>query len=119
MLKNNEEELNRIFIDIYGLQDELTPDVEDKDITIKKADKEREIKSLISYAVGCMFGRYSLDQDGLVYAGGDFDKSKYRCDNIRKKWRIFKIRWRVMLHNQVSINVSAAIQAKGTTKSNA
>lgn len=82
LLKNNEEELNRIFIDIYGLQDELTPDVEDKDITIRKADKEREIKSLISYAVGCMFGRYSLDQDGLVYAGGDFDKSKYKTFNV-------------------------------------
>ena len=48
-----------------------------------------------------------------------FVKSKYRCDNIRKKWRIFKIRWRVMLHNQVAINVSVAIQAKGTAKSNA
>ena len=73
-LKQNEEELNRIFIDIYGLQDELTPEVEDKDITIRKADKEREIKSLISYEVGCMFGRYSLDKDGLIFAGGDFDK---------------------------------------------
>lgn len=82
LLKKNEEELNKIFIDIYGLQDELTPDVEDKDITIRKADKEREIKSLISYAVGCMFGRYSLDQDGLVYAGGDFDKSKYKTFNV-------------------------------------
>lgn len=69
-LKANEEELNRIFIDIYGLQDELTPEVEDKDVTVRKADLQREIKSLISYAVGCMFGRYSLDRDGLVYAGG-------------------------------------------------
>lgn len=82
LLKNNEEELNRIFIDIYGLHDELTPDVEDKDITIRKADREREIKSLISYAVGCMFGRYSLNQDGLVYAGGDFDKSKYKTFSV-------------------------------------
>lgn len=73
LLKKNEEELNSIFIDIYELKEELTPDVEDKDITIRKADKEREIKSLISYAVGCMFGRYSLDEDGLIYAGGDFD----------------------------------------------
>lgn len=71
-LKANEEELNRIFIDIYGLQDELTPEVEDKDVTVRKADLTREIKSLISYAVGCMFGRYSLDVDGLAYAGGDF-----------------------------------------------
>ena len=76
-LKANEEELNRIFIDIYGLQDELTPEVEDKDITVRKADLGRDIRSFISYAVGCMFGRYSLDVDGLVYAGGEWDASKY------------------------------------------
>lgn len=76
-LKANEEELNRIFIDIYGLQDELTPEVEDKDVTVRKADLERDIKSFIFYAVGCMFGRYSLDVDGLAYAGGDWDESKY------------------------------------------
>ena len=75
--KNNEEELNRIFIDIYGLQDELTPEVEDKDVTVRKADLQRDIKSLISYAVGCMLGRYSLDEDGLAYAGGEWDNSKY------------------------------------------
>ena len=77
-LKANEEELNRIFIDIYGLQDELTPEVEDKDITIRKADRERDIKSFISYAVGCMMGRYSLDEEGLAFAGGDFDINKYK-----------------------------------------
>ena len=76
-LKANEEELNRIFIDIYGLQDELTPEVEDKDVTVRKADLQRDIKSLISYAVGCMFGRYSLDVEGLAYAGGEWDASKY------------------------------------------
>ena len=76
-LKRNEEELNRIFIDIYGLQDELTPEVEDKDVTVRKADLKREIKSLLSYAVGCMFGRYSLDEEGLVYAGGEWDISRY------------------------------------------
>ena len=76
-LKTNEEELNRIFIDIYGLQDELTPEVEDKDVTVRKVDLQRDIKSLISYAVGCMFGRYSLDEDGLAYAGGEWDNSKY------------------------------------------
>ena len=86
-LKANEEELNRIFIDIYGLQDELTPDVADKDVTVRKADLQREIKSLISYAVGCMFGRYSLDVDGLAYAGGEWDAAKYKtfipdADNI-------------------------------------
>lgn len=72
-LKANEEELNRIFIDIYGLQDELTPEVEDKDVTVRKADLQRDIKSLISYAVGCMFGRYSLNEEGLVLAGQPFE----------------------------------------------
>ena len=86
-LKTNEEELNRIFIDIYGLQDELSPEVEDKDVTVRKADLQRDIKSLISYAVGCMFGRYSLNEEGLVYAGGEWDDSKYTtfipdADNI-------------------------------------
>ena len=94
-LKQNEEELNRIFIDIYGLQDELTPDVADKDITVHRVFDNNdavpesmkgsnyvrtmrdEIVSLISYAVGCMFGRYSLDMDGLAYAGGEWDASKY------------------------------------------
>ena len=77
-LKANEEELNRIFIDIYGLQDELTPEVEDKDVTVRRADLTREIKSLISYAVGCLFGRYSLDVKGLAYAGGEWDGTKYK-----------------------------------------
>ena len=90
-LKANEEELNRIFIDIYGLQDELTPDVADKDVTVHRIfdtkddvpesmqgssyvrTKREEIVSLLSYAVGCMFGRYSLDRQGLIFAGGDFD----------------------------------------------
>ena len=94
-LKKNEEELNRIFIDIYGLQDELTPGVADKDVTVHRVFDSKddvpesmngsnyvrtmrdEIVSLISYAVGCMFGRYSLDVDGLVYAGGEWDDSKY------------------------------------------
>ncbi len=86
-LRANEEELNRIFIDIYGLQDELTPEVEDKDVTVRKADLQRDIKSLLSYAVGCMFGRYSLDVEGLAYAGGEWDSSKYQnyipdADNV-------------------------------------
>lgn len=70
-LKHNEEEINRIFIDIYGLQDELTPEVEDKDVTVRKANLGRDIRSFIFYAIGCMFGRYSLDQEGLMFAGGD------------------------------------------------
>ena len=95
-LKANEEELNRIFIDIYGLQDELTPEVADKDVTVHRIFNTKddvpesmkgssyvrtlrdEIVSLISYAVGCMFGRYSLDMEGLAYAGGDWDASKYK-----------------------------------------
>lgn len=95
-LKENEEELNRIFIDIYGLNDELTPDVADKDITVHRVYDSKddvpesmkgsnyvrtlhdEIVSLLSYAVGCMFGRYSLDVDGLAYAGGEWDGSKYK-----------------------------------------
>ena len=94
-LKNNEEELNRIFIDIYGLRDELTPDVADKDVTVHRVFDSKndvpdsmkgsnyvrtlrdEIVSLISYAVGCMFGRYSLDVDGLAFAGGEWDARKY------------------------------------------
>ena len=76
-LKANEEELNRIFIDIYGLQDELTPEVEDKDVTVRKADLGRDVRSFISYAVGCMFGRYSPTYDGLAYAGGTWDDGKY------------------------------------------
>lgn len=79
-LKANEEKLNRIFIDIYGLQDELTPEVEEKDVTVRKADLGREIRSFISYAVGCMVGRYSLDKEGLVYAGGDFNEYYRRSE---------------------------------------
>ncbi len=86
-LKANEEELNRIFIDIYGLQDELTPEVEDKDVTVRRADLGRDIRSLISYAVGCIFGRYSLDKPGLAYAGGDWNPDQYHtflpdADNV-------------------------------------
>ena len=77
-LKANEEELNRIFIDIYGLQDELTPEEDDKDVTVRRADLGRDIRSFVSYAVGCMMGRYSLDVDGLAFAGGDWDSSKYK-----------------------------------------
>ena len=76
-LKANEEELNRIFIDIYGLQDELTPEVEDKDVTVRKADLGRDIRSFISYAVGCMFGRYSIYKEGVIYAGGNWNYNDY------------------------------------------
>lgn len=76
-LKANEEELNRIFIDIYGLQDELTPDVSDDAVTVRLADVQRDIRSLISYFIGIIMGRYSLDVSGLAYAGGRWDDTKY------------------------------------------
>lgn len=86
-LKGNEEELNRIFIHIYGLEDELTPEEENKDVTVRKADLGRDIRSLISFGVGCILGRYSLDTPGLAYAGGEWDSTKYKTfrpdeDNI-------------------------------------
>lgn len=76
-LKANEETINRTFIELYGLQAELLPDVDDSSLTIRKADLQRDIRSLISYAVGCMFGRFSLDTQGLIYGGGNWDSSKY------------------------------------------
>lgn len=77
-MKTNEEELNRIFIDIYGLKNELAPEIDEKDISVRKADLSRDIRSFVSYAVGCMFGRYSLDEEGLIYAGGEWDSSRYK-----------------------------------------
>ena len=77
-LKINEEELNRIFINIYGLKDEIAPEVEDKNVTVRKADLSRDIRGFISYAVGCMFGRYSVDEEGLIYAGGEWNNSRYK-----------------------------------------
>lgn len=77
-LQSNEEALNRLFIDLYGLSDEVSQEVEVRDVTIRKAELQRDIKSLLSYAVGCMFGRYSLDVDGLAYAGGEWDENKYK-----------------------------------------
>lgn len=82
-LKANEEELNRLFIDIYGLSGELTPDVEEKYVTVRRAQLQRDIKSLLSYAVGCIFGRYSHQTDGIVYAGGEGgDHWEWNEDNI-------------------------------------
>lgn len=76
-LKKNEEELNRIFIEIYGLQGELTSNIEDNDVTVHKADLHKDVRSLLSYAVGCMFGRYSINAPGIAYAGGTWDAFKY------------------------------------------
>lgn len=86
-LKSNEEELNKIFIDLYGLQDELTPEEDDKEVSVRKADQVRDIKAFLSYFIGCVFGRYSLDKDGLAYAGGDWNNFNYQTfipnkDNI-------------------------------------
>ena len=106
-IRENEIKLNNIFINIYNLEDELDSKIEDKDITVRKANKITDIKSLISYAVGCMFGRYSLDEEGLVYAGGKFDINRYKtfkadedniipitdesyfCDDIVERFKIF------------------------------
>ena len=77
-LKENEEKLNRLFIDIYGLDDELTSEVKERDITVRRADLQRDVRSFISYAVGCMFGRYTLGDPGLIYAGGEWDETKYQ-----------------------------------------
>ena len=75
--KENEEKINRRFIEIYGLQDYLLPDIDDNDVTMRRADLQRDVRSFISYAVGCMFGRYSLDKPGLIYAGGAWDDNNY------------------------------------------
>jgi type II restriction/modification system DNA methylase subunit YeeA len=97
-MKSLEEENNRIFIEAYGLQDELTPEVPIEEITLfanphyrykgNLTDEEREfrfktdtVKELLSYAVGCMMGRYSLDKPGLVYAQAedkDFSSAQYK-----------------------------------------
>ena len=84
LLKANEEEINRIFLEIYDLQDEITANVNERDVTINKASHEREIKSLISYFIGCIFGRYSLDKGNLVYAGGKFDLSNYKSFLVKE-----------------------------------
>jgi len=79
-MKDLEEENNRCFIKAYGLQDELSPEVPDDQITLYRPDREEDIKRLLSYAIGCMMGRYSLDQEGLIYAhtcNEGFDPSQY------------------------------------------
>lgn len=89
-LKANEEKLNRTFIDIYGLQDELTPTVDDKEVSISRADLGRDIRSLISYSVGCMFGRYSISKEGLQFAGGNWEEWKKQptFSMLNSKFRI-------------------------------
>ncbi len=107
-LKQNEERLNEIFIEVYGMQGELTPEVEDKYVSVRKADQSREARSLLSYFVGVIFGRYSLDKPGLNFAGGEWNASaqgklvdednivpimdgEYYTDDIVKKLRDFLV----------------------------
>lgn len=83
-LKANEGEINSIFIDLYNLYEDLKENVEDRDVTVRKSILEREIKDFISYAIGCLFGRYSLDEEGLIFAGGNFDYKRYSKLNVDK-----------------------------------
>ncbi len=76
-LKYNEEKINELVSMAYGIENDIDNKVTDEEIILNIPNIERDIKSFISYAVGCMLGRYSLDQEGLVYAGGKFDSSKY------------------------------------------
>lgn len=87
-MQNNEENLNEQFIKIYGLENELRSKVDKNNITLIIADKESDIKSFLSYAVGCMLGRYSIDADGLIYAGGNF-KEKWSYEN--GQWNVRRI----------------------------
>lgn len=100
-LKQNEEKLNGFFIDLYDISDELQPQEADSDITIRRADLQREIKSLISYAVGCIFGRYSLDREGLCFAGGKWDSSAYKI--------IIPCNDNIMTLNKINYGMTAAI----------
>ncbi|MCR4639155.1 hypothetical protein [Ruminococcus sp.] len=100
-LKQNEEKLNGFFIDLYDISDELQPQEADSDITIRRADLQREIKSLISYAVGCIFGRYSLDREGLCFAGGKWDSSAYKT--------IIPCNDNIMTLNKINYGMTAAI----------
>jgi len=85
-MKRNEERLNRLFIRIYGIEGELAPEVNENEITIRKANKERDVQSFISYAIGCILGRYSLDEEGLIYGGGNFEQKFKKKDGI---WYIY------------------------------
>lgn len=79
-LKKNEEALNAIFLKEYGLYNQLEVNVNYEDITVNPIDLESDIKALISYAIGCIMGRYSLKEEGLIFAGGEWDESRYLDD---------------------------------------
>ncbi|SMF90208.1 Methyltransferase domain-containing protein [Paenibacillus uliginis N3/975] len=83
-MKYNEEKLNAIFTDIYGVQNEITPNLEESDVTLRKADKDKDIRSLISYILGCVFGRYSLNKEGIAFAGGKFVPDRYQSFSVDK-----------------------------------
>jgi hypothetical protein len=83
-IKENERKLNEIFVSLYGFENSIDVSVDDEDVTVRRADLVREVKGLISYAVGCMFGRYSLDEEGLVFAGGDWDNGRYKSFDVDK-----------------------------------
>lgn len=76
-VKRNETEINEFFISLYQMNRELNPNPDEKLISIRKAELHRDITSLISYIVGCIFGRYSLDEPGIAFAGGELDLNKY------------------------------------------
>lgn len=96
-LKSNEEKLNRIFINIYGLQNELTPEVESKDITVHKANLSRDIRSFIAYAVGCMFGRYSFGKEGVMFAGGSLKNVYSYYEDVRTSFYYLPVNGKVSL----------------------
>jgi N-6 DNA Methylase len=81
-LKNNEEILNKMFINLYHFNEVLKPEISDKDVTIEVPDKLTEIKSFISYAIGCIFGRYSLDREGLIFSGGKLEQGNYHSIEV-------------------------------------
>jgi type II restriction/modification system DNA methylase subunit YeeA len=80
-MKQLEEENNRLFIEAYGLENELSPDVADDQITLYRPNHEEDIKRLLSYSIGCMMGRYSLNKPGLIYAHSEnngFNTDQYK-----------------------------------------
>lgn len=82
--RNNEEKINELIINIYGLNKQLDPYITDDDITTRKPDTNRDVKSFISFAVGVMVCRYSLVDEGLTYAGGEFNPNKYKAFKVDK-----------------------------------
>ena len=76
-LRHNEERINQIIADIYGLSNDTRCDVPEDKLSISAINRAEVVRQMISYVIGCMFGRYSIDVPGIAYAGGDWDQSKY------------------------------------------